>query len=415
MKKLLFLTSILLSLISNAQYSAKTNTESVRKTKENNEQENSRLLFIPFSKDKTLVLDTFGLAILKDSLTILNQKLKILSNELTNIDSNKNQKIKFFEEKKEELKLAIEKKTIRTLEEIRKIIADSVKKINDQKKEVLGNLSFSMMKKRDSIQNLNEKIGDLLDYKDDMEKLDRIIKHQKKLEDKNYAPFSKFADESEYFYEGNEYTSKLFTNSRITYSANTGSMSINSEAIHDYFGPVRVALSFTIATKKNVDSIAKNVKQDNTIVQLQNGGGDLSLNLHYPLFGSLLNNSNIIFKSSLYYNAGFSLPIFNGPTEDFMLTNDIGIDAFTSIQGFRNRIHFFGLLKMGYIFGNSDFRKAITKEDANNPNSFFIGQLSAGLDFNDSYRFQLDYYLGNSFVHKNFPLTVSFIIRPNAN
>ncbi len=299
---------------------------------------------------------------------------------------------------------------------LEKIIDDATKLLDKKRDSILKASDLTIAEKNNQILNLNAAIDSLNNYKKEQKNLEKFVARQKNIENGNVRLFSKSALESEYFYEGNEDVNKLFKNNRITYSPSLGTMSITSEAVNDYLGPIRLGLSFTIAAKKldssKNDSTKKTVKQANTASQLQNGGGDVSINLHYPIWGTRNGNSSFALKISTYYNAGFTLPVFGSPSNEFILTHDLGTDIFASINGSKNNIHFYGLFKTGYIFGNEDFRIAITKDKPENPKDFFIGQISAGLDFDDGYRFQFDYYWGSSFVNNTFPASLTFIIRP---
>jgi hypothetical protein len=302
---------------------------------------------------------------------------------------------------------------------VEEIINDSIKIIKSNIDSIKNSLSLSIMKKRDSIMDLFALIDDLTEYRKQHKKIEKIIERNNSIRDKGFRFFSKYADESEYFYEDDTDVSRLFKNNRLTVSPSLGIMSFTSEAVHDYFGPFRLGISFSVTPVKKTDSTSsdsakKAANQTKTTAQLQNGGGDVSLNVHYPIWGNRAGNDNVALKLSAYYNVGFSLPVFDSPVSEYILTHDIGADFFASINGFRNKIHFYGLVKAGYVFGNKDFKQAITKDKPENPKEFFMGQGSIGLDFNDGYRIQYDFYFGHSFIGRNFPATVTFVLRPKS-
>ena len=195
-------------------------------------------------------------------------------------------------------------------------------------------------------------------------------------------------------------------------------MTLYTEAVSDYIGPLRVGLGFQVKSEAELDSLStvdstmKQERKADMLSNLQNGGGDISVNVKFPLFKNKNLNTLIQSKIYLYGNTGFSLPILDKATDDFLFNFDVGIEGALYAKGFNERLTFFTQFKGGYYGGNKNYQKVITDADKDDPTSFFMLQSSLGLDFMDGYRLRVDLYGGSSFVKNNFPTTVTFIVRP---
>ncbi len=227
----------------------------------------------------------------------------------------------------------------------------------------------------------------------------------------------KYAFQAEEFYESDTSFNKLFRNNKIVYSPNKREMTLFTEAANDYIGPVRIGIGFALNTNKKDstnagDSTQKKINQEEIYKKLQNGGGDFNLKFQYPLLSNSRDNNIIFYRISAYYIAGFSFNDIKKATKDFILSNDIGIDGTVSVPGYKNKINIFGLFKAGYIFGNKNFKTSVSA--INQPTNFPMVQIGAGLDFNDGYRLQMDFYSGKQFIKDNLGTTLTFTIRPGS-
>ncbi len=90
------------------------------------------------------------------------------------------------------------------------------------------------------------------------------------------------------FFEDDSLHKRFFQNSNINYSPSNRQLSLYTEVVNDYFGPIRVGAGFQIAPKTSqakADSTEKkDIAKNDLVSQLQNsGGGVFSVNLSYPL------------------------------------------------------------------------------------------------------------------------------------
>lgn len=220
------------------------------------------------------------------------------------------------------------------------------------------------------------------------------------------------------FFEDDSTHRKLFQNNLVNYNPKNKKMILYTEAVNDYLGPFRVGIGFQVKTDAKVDSLStadstkKQEKKENMLGSVQNGGGDISINVKYPIKKSGNKNTGLQYMLYLYANTGFSLPVLNKASDDFLFNYDGGIEGFLYVKGFNNRITFYSQLKAAYYNGNRNYKKVITDADKNDPAAFVLFQTSFGLDFMDGYRLRVDLYSGNSFVRKNFPASITFVVRP---
>ena len=228
-----------------------------------------------------------------------------------------------------------------------------------------------------------------------------------------------YGRESLKFYENDSVHIKLFRNNSINYSPTNNQMILATEIINDYFGPIRIGFGFQIKSNaandslSTVDSTIQAEKKLDLVADLKNKGGDINLNLAFPLLQAGSGSAFLSVKASLFNNLGFSLPTFNESSTDFSLNNYGGLNAVIYSRGFLGKISILINGSTGYVSGNKNFRNAIKDANKNDPSSFWFSKLSIGLDFNDTYRLQADLFGGNSFVRENFPATITFTIRPD--
>jgi len=271
--------------------------------------------------------------------------------------------------------------------------------------------------KSEKIEKLNKDLDSITNYKKDQI---RQLVYWKKFYAFNEHTFfpAYFSSHSIAFFEGDTLHQKLFQNNAINYSPQTRKMILYTEAVNDYLGPVRVGIGFQIKSEskvdslKTVDSTIKLEKKTDALSELQNGGGDISVNLKFPFIKNKNQHSLIQSKFYLYANTGFSLPILEKANEDFIFNYDFGIEGALYVRGFNNKLTFFGQFKAGYYNGNGNYKRIITDADKSDPTSFAMLQSSLGFDFMDGYRFRVDLFSGNNFVKKNFPATITFVVRP---
>lgn len=251
--------------------------------------------------------------------------------------------------------------------------------VNNKEKEPL---ITSLIKVRDSL--INEK-KDLI----------QIIKHWKRYERheepkqlRNFFP-AYYSSQAVRFFEDDSVHRKLFQNNLVNYNPGTKKMVLYTEAVNDYFGPFRAGIGFQVKTDAKVDSLStadstkKLEKKTDMLSAVQNGGGDLSFNLKYPIKKSSSTASGLQYLVYVYGNTGFSLPVLNKATDDFLFNYDAGVEAFVYMKGFNNRITLYYQFKGAYYGGNKNYKKVITDADKNDPTSFVMFQNSFGLDFMD--------------------------------
>ena len=313
------------------------------------------------------------------------------------------------------------------IKRLKQDISDTVYLYEQKRRYVLNNNNITLQKKeaiaekivkdRDSLIQEKKELIYLVSY---WEKMDRFD------EPKQFGNFlpAYYSTQAIRFFEDDSIHRKLFQNNLVNYNPKNKKMILYTEAVNDYLGPFRVGIGFQVKTDAKVDSLStadstkKQEKKEDMLGSVQNGGGDISINVKYPIIKSSKKNSDFQKNSGLQYmlylyaNTGFSLPVLNKASDDFIFNYDGGIEGFLYVKGFNNRITFYSQLKAAYYNGNRNYKKVITDADKNDPTGFVLFQTSFGLDFMDGYRLRVDLFSGNSFVKKNFPASVTFVIRP---
>ncbi len=288
-----------------------------------------------------------------------------------------------------------------------------------ENKETLIN---QLNKQRDSIVAERDYRIRKIEYWEKYDAIEEIKNHRedKKYQRRNFFP-AYYSSQAIRFFENDTTHVKLFQNNLVNYNPKSKKMTLYTEAVNDYLGPLRVAIGFQIESESKIDSSStrdstiKMEKKADMIAAIQNGGGDFSVNFKLPLIKT--SNKDALIQSKFYFygNTGFSLPVLNKASTDFIFNYDFGLEGAIYAKGFNERLTFYAQLKAGYFNGNNKFKKLITDANKDDPTSFGIFESSLGFDFLDGYRIRVDLFHGNSFVKDNFPATITFIVRPGKN
>jgi hypothetical protein len=269
----------------------------------------------------------------------------------------------------------------------------------------------ALVAERDSIIKEKQKLLRQIRY---WAKWDRFEEIKQK---RNFFP-AYFSSQTMRFFEGDTNHLKFFQNNLVNYSPKTQKMTLYTEAVNDYIGPFRIAIGFQVKSEAKTDSLStadstKKLQQKTDMLSgIQNGGGDISVNVRWPVIKSKHENAVIQHIFYFYCNTGFSLPVLNKAADDFLFNYNAGLEGALYAKGFNGRLTFYAQLKAAYYNGNKNYKRVITGADKNDPTSFAILQTSLGIDFLDGYRIRVDLFNGNSFVKKNFPATLTFVVRP---
>lgn len=273
---------------------------------------------------------------------------------------------------------------------VQKVINESA--LNDDEKIDLESFSYNLIKKTEEERNA---VGD------------RSVKV--------FFParFNHWGSElSTIFFEGNPKYTQFFQNNNVVYNPNLRNLSFNSEVVNDYLGPLRIGIGFQFnSTVKDNDSLATaEVKKDELVSSLQNGGGNLFINIKYPIIG-LGQNSAFGLKAYAYHNTGVELTKINEADNEFVLTNNTGVAIGGFAVGHKGRISGFFEAKAALLYGNSRFNKILsTDEDFKKVLPLF--NIGVGVNFLDMYTVKAEFYPAGSYIKRNFPATISFIIVP---
>ena len=295
---------------------------------------------------------------------------------------------------------------------------DSIESFKRKRLYVLQTASF--INKNDTIKALNKFLDSFVDNR---LKLIAEVKHWGIIEDYRGRRFfpAYFSSQAIDFFEGDTTHQKLFQNNLVNYNPKSKKMTLYTEAVNDYLGPLRVGIGFQISSKATQDSLStkdstvKLEKKADLVSALQNGGGDISVNFQIPFIKT--NNTLALIQSRfyLYANTGFSLPVLNKANDDFLFNYSMGMEGAFYARGFNNKLTFFSQLKAGYYNGNKNYKTVIKNANTEDPTSFGLIQSSFGIDFLGGYRIKVDLFNGNDFIRKNFPTTVTFIVKPIKN
>ncbi|SDJ59883.1 hypothetical protein [Chryseobacterium jejuense] len=218
--------------------------------------------------------------------------------------------------------------------------------------------------------------------------------------------------EAKDFFEGKDST-RLFQNSNVVYNTHLKNFSLNSEVVNDYFRAIRVGIGFQLnSTVSDTNGTTTDqMKKDQLISSLQNGGGNLFINAKYPILAIGRETDSFGLKAYIYHNTGIELTSINTPDNDFILTHNTGIVLGGFGMGIKNNIAIFFQAKGALLYGNSKYNRVLSS-DTNFKHILPMVNINVGINFLNMYTVKVDFYPVGQYFKDNFPATISFVITP---
>jgi len=204
-----------------------------------------------------------------------------------------------------------------------------------------------------------------------------------------------------------ERSARFLGNSLLSISSEGERISLFNEIYSDYFGPFRFGVGALVGNRSNSSDSLETEKD--AIQRLLGGGGNMIINLNYPIVGFTGENNRFIVKSSFAPKLAVDLPVLGTESDKYGLNYDIGFEATILFSGLLNVLTFYTNSRFAIINGNDVFFDNLNKDKG----SFAFHQLSIGLALNSTFRLAWNTYFGSDFVKENFPSTVSFSVIPN--
>ena len=225
---------------------------------------------------------------------------------------------------------------------------------------------------------------------------------------------------SHLFFFGDTTSSKidLLKNNELVFNTAGERVSVASEIVADYLGPVRASVSTLISNgktdSKTDDSgnkvIDTTIRQENSIQDYVAGGGNLVLTFSYPVFHIMGSDSLFGIKATFNSKSAWDIPSVGSRSSSFGFNSDIGFSVHAFATGSQNKLSFFANARPSIVLGNNLFFDNLNKQGSN---SFFFLPVVVGLSVNSYFQISWTNYFGDSFVTKNFNSALTFTITPN--
>lgn len=220
------------------------------------------------------------------------------------------------------------------------------------------------------------------------------------------------------FYDGIQGTNKpsYFGNSGLLVTTNENiSTTMYTEIVKDYFGPIRVSLLTQLSTsaeeRDTTFALADSVlKQNEAFQNLLASGGNVSLNINYPLlyikprgYGEINVMAGVI--------SSFAIPKVGTSLEKPLFNLDMGFDYSLNLTAKNNLISFFLVGRSSALWSSQNiFYDQL--ERTGDKEIFIFHRITAGIQLSSSVRIALNFYKSNGFVNDNFPTTLSVSLVP---
>jgi hypothetical protein len=204
---------------------------------------------------------------------------------------------------------------------------------------------------------------------------------------------------------------KFFNQTKFSVSPENLDYSIFSEVYTDYFGVVKFSIGSVITTgqinenndQAEIDSV-RVVPHSNSINRLTGGGGNLVINLNYPICMYVNDRSNFKFSCTLQNRLAFDIPLNQTNLKGYPINVEPSLLNAIYFGGMNNVLALTLEFKIARVFGNGLFYDLLAKEDKQ---SFFLHQLSLGIQINKKFNVNMNLFIGSQYVKEHFPGALS--------
>ncbi len=198
----------------------------------------------------------------------------------------------------------------------------------------------------------------------------------------------------------------------IAYNDSTNNVSMYSEIVADYLGPVRVSIGTTLSFSKTDSSaqVQQKLNRDKFTQRFATGGGSLIFNFCLPVFVYPSNQ----FNAAVSLTPKFSLepPSFGVTSGSFAHNTSLGSDIQLGLNGIKDLISFFGYMRVAYTLGNTSFYDALQLKD-NDRKPFWINTYTIGVNVKDVFSISYQKFFGSPTVTNMLRGNLTFTISPN--
>jgi hypothetical protein len=208
-----------------------------------------------------------------------------------------------------------------------------------------------------------------------------------------------------------ENKSNFFKSTKLSISPENLDYSIFSEVYSDYFHVVKFSIGSVFTTgnstsndETDIDTSETNKPLIKGINKLSSGGGNLVLNLAYPICSYTSQDLNFRFNTFVNNRIGIDLPSFNANQKTYPLHFEPNVSSTIYFGGLHDVLAFTTELKIGRIIGNRLFYEQLGIDCKQ---SFNFNKLSIGIKVNKKFNISMNYFWGDVFVNQNFPNSVS--------
>ncbi len=169
---------------------------------------------------------------------------------------------------------------------------------------------------------------------------------------------------------------RVLNSAGLNFGNNTGS--VYSELASGNLGVFRVNLAAMAANNSNPDPAASKVEE--AFQRLQTNGGNLVMNMEYPLAYLHSRNNKVNFLTRFILRGSADFPEFGTNTDDFAGSVAAGLDLYGEAPLSNNALSFFFNLNVNQYYGSNTFIDNLGISSTN----FTFGQLTLGIVVSDN-------------------------------
>lgn len=213
--------------------------------------------------------------------------------------------------------------------------------------------------------------------------------------------------------DGSGSDARLMSHNFFSYNTQSEQLALYSELFSDYFGPVRFGFGALMTSgpseaEPRETSLPDIQDNQDALQRLLNGGGNSVLSLAYPILQLRDASWTRGIRILVVPKYAMDIPALGSSAETYSANGDIGIETSAHWAGDNQSIAIFFQSRVGYVMGNSAFKKSIRSKD-----NFLVTQMNFGIAFRNTIKLSYSIHsISNDVIGGDLPGFISFSLIP---
>ena len=212
--------------------------------------------------------------------------------------------------------------------------------------------------------------------------------------------------------DGSGSDSRLMSHNFFSYNTQSEQLALYSELFSDYFGPVRFGFGALMTSGQSESGEQETLPlgtpdNQDALQRLLNGGGNSVISIAYPLIhwkDASCTKGLRILAAPKY---ALDIPALGSSVDRYSANADLGVEASAHWAGHSQSIVLFFQTRIGYVMGNSAFKKSLQSN-----HNFVVSQINFGIAFRNTIKLSYSIHKISNEVGGDLPGFISFSLIP---